>query len=279
VVCLQARLNYYNAGENLLTSLFALEYATLFDATLPGLETLGIPIPLGGTSNHIALRKLQELGEWDPYNVTEDADLGLRLAASRCRTAMLDSYTLEEAPVTAPAWLRQRSRWVKGYMQTWLVHMRHPIQLLLSLGINAFASFHLTVGGTPLVFLLNPVYWTITSLWFLQKWDVIPPLFPGPVYVLSAINLIVGSFIFIYLNLAGSYRRGYHELTRFALLSPLYWFLMSLAAWKAMWQLVTKPYYWEKTIHGLAAKRRWRPFLDPIHARKSAATDNEQQAN
>ncbi|MEK7276493.1 MAG: glycosyltransferase family 2 protein, partial [Chloroflexota bacterium] len=203
VACLQAKLNYFNRNQNLLTRWFTTEYSTWFDLILPGLDNTNAPIPLGGTSNHFYTEKLRELGGWDPYNVTEDADLGIRMFKHGYRTAIIDSTTYEEANSEWRNWIRQRSRWVKGYMQTWLVHMRHPIQLLLSLGINAFASFHLTVGGTPLVFLLNPIYWTITSLWFLQKWDVIPPLFPGPVYVLSAINLIVGNFIFVYLNLAG----------------------------------------------------------------------------
>ncbi|MBI3362370.1 MAG: glycosyltransferase [Chloroflexi bacterium] len=273
IICLQAKLNYYNRDQNLLTRWFTTEYSTWFDLVLPGLDNTNSPIPLGGTSNHFYTEKLRELGGWDPFNVTEDADLGIRMFKRGYRTAILDSTTFEEANSEWRNWIRQRSRWVKGYMQTWLVHMRHPFRLLLSLGAKAYTSFHFTVGGTPLVFLLNPIYWLITTIWFLTRWRAIPPLFPAPVYYLSFLNLLLGNFIFVYLNLAGSYRRGYYELGRAALISPLYWILMSVAAWRALWQLLTKPYHWEKTIHGLDTKRRApRRFLDPLVSRSGGTT-------
>ncbi|MGB1540153.1 MAG: glycosyltransferase family 2 protein, partial [Rickettsiales bacterium] len=146
VICLQARLNYYNRNHNLLTRLFAIEYAAWFDFMLPGLRKLRIPIPLGGTSNHLHLEKLRNLGEWDPYNVTEDADLGIRLALQGYETDMLDSLTAEEAPIGLKAWMNQRTRWVRGYMQTWLVHMRHPVRLFRELDYNAFWGFQFFIG-------------------------------------------------------------------------------------------------------------------------------------
>jgi cellulose synthase/poly-beta-1,6-N-acetylglucosamine synthase-like glycosyltransferase len=194
--------------------------------------------------------------------VTEDADLGVRLFRRGYRTGIVDSTTYEEANSDAWNWVRQRSRWVKGYMQTWLVHMRHPLSLLRALGPRGFISFQLIIGGVPAVFLLNPIYWTVTTLWFLGGWGVIPSLFPGPIYYLSAVNLLVGNFVFIYLNLAASFRRGYYELGRYALLTPIYWLMMSLAAWRALWQLVTHPFYWEKTVHGLNAALRPPGLLD-----------------
>ena len=163
VVCVQARLNYYNANDNLLTRFFSLEYTILFHFMLYGLERLGIPIPLGGTSNHIALARIRELGEWDPYNVTEDADLGTRLSARGFRTAMLDSYTMEEAPNTVMPWIRQRSRWIKGYMQTWLVHMRHPVQLYRALGPKGFIGFQFFVGLSSFAFLTVPLLWGLSQ--------------------------------------------------------------------------------------------------------------------
>lgn len=268
VICLQAKLNYYNRHQNILTRWFTSEYSTWFDLILPGLDSTLAPIPLGGTSNHFVLERLRELGGWDPFNVTEDADLGIRMFKRGYRAAIVDSTTYEEANSELGNWIRQRSRWVKGYMQTWLVNMRHPLHLLLALGWRASFSFHATVGGTPLVFLLNPIYWTITTLWFLTHWQVIPPLFPGPVYYLSLFNLVVGNFVFAYLNLAGTYRRGYYELSGVALLTPIYWMMMSLAAWRALWQLLAQPFQWEKTTHGLD-RRRWRPFVDPLYARRT----------
>ena len=79
--CVQAKLNFYNAEQNLLTRWFTAEYSLWFDLTLPGLQKLGVPLPLGGTSNHFRTHLLRSLGAWDAFNVTEDCDLGLRMAS------------------------------------------------------------------------------------------------------------------------------------------------------------------------------------------------------
>jgi cellulose synthase/poly-beta-1,6-N-acetylglucosamine synthase-like glycosyltransferase len=251
VVCIQAKLNYWNADQNLLTRWFTSEYSMWFDLFLPGLDATGAPIPLGGTSTHFRLDKLLELGAWDPFNVTEDADVGIRLARAGYRTAMVDSVTLEEANSRVYNWIRQRSRWVKGYVQTWLVHMRHPVLLWRQLGARNFLSFQLVVGGTFMTMLINPIFWALTSLWALTEAGLIRELFPGIVYFAGGANLFVGNFAFTYLNVAGAFRRGRYELVASALVSPLYWALMSVGAWKGFLQLVTRPSYWEKTVHGL----------------------------
>ncbi|MEM9899271.1 MAG: glycosyltransferase family 2 protein, partial [Pseudomonadota bacterium] len=126
LICVQARLNFYNAHENWLTRLFALEYALWFDNLLPALIDLGAPIPLGGTSNFFRTQKLMEIGAWDPFNVTEDADLGLRIARKGYTVKIIDSTTFEEANCRLINWIRQRSRWMKGYLQTWIVDLRQP---------------------------------------------------------------------------------------------------------------------------------------------------------
>ena len=130
VVCVQAKLNHFNQDQNLLTAWFANEYSMHFELVLPAMGAAESPIPLGGTSNHFVTSMLRELGAWDPFNVTEDADLGIRLHREGYRTAMIDSTTLEEANSQVPNWIRQRTRWNKGYIQTWLVHMRNPFALL-----------------------------------------------------------------------------------------------------------------------------------------------------
>jgi glycosyltransferase XagB len=251
IVCLQAKLNYYNANQNLLTRWFTIEYSMWFDLVLPGLDSTNVPIPLGGTSNHFYTEKLRQLGGWDPFNVTEDADLGMRMYKRNYRTAILDSTTYEEANSDLWNWIRQRSRWEKGYMQTWLVSMRHPFQLYKSLGLKAFLSFQVTIGGSPLILFINPFYWLITILWFVGKWGIIPNLFPGVVFYMSLFNMVSGNFLFVYLNLLATYRRGYYSLSRYALLTPIYWVFMSFATWRALWQLISQPFYWEKTVHGL----------------------------
>jgi cellulose synthase/poly-beta-1,6-N-acetylglucosamine synthase-like glycosyltransferase len=255
VVCVQAKLNYWNREQNLLTRWFTTEYSQWFDLFLPGLDAIGGPIPLGGTSNHFPTRALIELGAWDPYNVTEDADVGIRLARRGYRTAIIDSTTYEEANSRTYNWIRQRSRWIKGYIQTWLVHMRHPVQLWKELGPVRFLSFQLVVGGTFLTMLLNPFFWALTSVWAATEAGWIRDLFPGTIYFLSAVNLLIGNFVFTYMNVVGTLRRGYDELVRAALFSPLYWGLMSVGAWKGLIQLIYRPSYWEKTVHGLAPER------------------------
>jgi cellulose synthase/poly-beta-1,6-N-acetylglucosamine synthase-like glycosyltransferase len=250
VVCVQGKLNHFNQDQNLLTSWFANEYSMHFELVLPAMGASESPIPLGGTSNHFKTHILRELGAWDPFNVTEDADLGIRLHREGYRTAMIDSTTLEEANSNVGNWIRQRSRWNKGYYQTWLVHMRHPVQLLRQTGIKGFLSFNLTMGSA-FVLLLNPIFWALTTIYVITQWGFIEDIYPSLIFYAASLLLFVGNFIFIYLNVAGSLQRGEFGLTRTAMLSPLYWGLMSWAAWKGFIQLFTNPFYWEKTEHGL----------------------------
>ncbi len=250
VVCIQSKLNYYNQDQNLLTSWFANEYSMQFELVLPAMGASGSPIPLGGSSNHFKTHVLRELGGWDPFNVTEDADLGIRLHREGYRTAMVDSTTLEEASSRVGTWVRQRSRWNKGYLQTWLVHMRHPLELLRQTGVRGFVSFNLTMA-TTLVLLMNPLFWTLTTAYVLTQWSAIDAVYPSLVFYTASLMLVVGNFVFVYLNVAGSLQRGEFGLTRAALLSPVYWALMSLAAWRGFLQLFTNPFFWEKTEHGL----------------------------
>jgi cellulose synthase/poly-beta-1,6-N-acetylglucosamine synthase-like glycosyltransferase len=252
VACIQAKLNYFNSEQNLLTRWFTTEYSMWFDLMLPGLDSANAPIPLGGTSNHFKTAELLKLGAWDPYNVTEDADLGIRLHKAGLSTAVIDSTTYEEANSDLPNWIRQRSRWIKGYLQTYLVHMRNPVRLWRQMGPKGFLSFQLVIGGT-LTFLINPIFWGLTTLFTLTQWDVIRQLFPGFVFYAAIAQLVIGNFVFIYANIAGTIHRGYFRLVRHALFSPIYWGFMSIAAWKGFWQLITNPFYWEKTEHGLDA--------------------------
>jgi len=255
LVTVQAKLNYFNRDQNILTRWFTSEYAMWFDLLLPGLDNSGAPIPLGGTSNHFRTERLRELGGWDPFNVTEDADLGIRLFKKGYRTTVVNSTTYEEANSNLYNWIRQRSRWIKGYMQTWLVHMRNPYRLWRSIGTYPFISLQLVIAGTFFAFLMNPIFWGLTGLWFLTHWGIIERVFPGPIFYLGAIALYFGNFAFVYINVAGSLRREYHHLVKYTLLTPVYWMLMSVAAWKALWQLLRNPFYWEKTDHGLYTGR------------------------
>lgn len=251
VACIQAKLSYYNRMQNALTQWFTAEYAMWFDLLLPGLQGASMPIPLGGTSNHLRTSVLRELGAWDPFNVTEDADLGIRLHKAGYRTLIMNSVTYEEANADFVNWIRQRSRWVKGYIQTWIVHMRHPVRLWRSLGTRGFIGFQAMILGTPLTFVLNPLLWIMTSAWFLTSAGIVQQMFPAWIYYAGMVSLLLGNFVFSYLNMVAVARRGEWELMESAMTAPAYWSLMSLAAWKAVFQLVMRPSHWEKTVHGL----------------------------
>ena len=252
VACVQAELSYFNADENIITRWFATEYAMWFRQFLPALASVNAAIPLGGTSNHIRRDVLIGLGAWDPFNVTEDADLGIRMRRQGFRVAVLDSITLEEANTDFVNWIKQRSRWYKGYAQTWLVHMRHPRQLLRDLGWANFLRFNLFVGGTPGLAALNPVSWLLLAMWFVVQPKFLLDIMPAPVYYAGLFVWIVGNTAFYFLNLAAAYELGLRRVFWAAALLPLYWVMMSLAAVKALWQLVVTPNYWEKTQHGLS---------------------------
>ena len=253
-VCVQAALNYFNADENVLTRMFTLEYNYWFDYMLAGLDAADLPIPLGGTSNHFRTSALTELGGWDPYNVTEDADLGIRASALGYRVGVVNSTTMEEANTSIPNFVRQRSRWIKGYMQTSLVHARRPLQLIREIGLRRFASFALLIGGTPLTFLgVIPLYLvTLFSIFIPTEW--FSPFFPVWLLWITLINFIIGNSAMVYLSMMGPYKRGTFNLILWALLNPAYWVLHSAASYKALWQLLFKPHYWEKTEHGLTTQ-------------------------
>jgi len=250
--CLQCRLNYYNAGENWLTRMFTLDYTLWFDQVLPGLERLGMPIPLGGTSNHFRIDVLRELHAWDPFNVTEDADLGIRIGQKGFRVGVVDSTTFEEASCRVGQWVRQRSRWMKGYMQTLLVHTRRPLQLVRHTGPLGFLGFVFFIGGTVLAGLLNPIFWLFYAAWLAASAANFNPLFPQSLLFLCLFNLLAGNGAFTYLIMLGPIRRGWLNLIPFSFTLFAYWVLISLAAYKGLWQLVRDPFFWEKTQHGLS---------------------------
>jgi cellulose synthase/poly-beta-1,6-N-acetylglucosamine synthase-like glycosyltransferase len=163
LACLQAKLDLYNASDNWLTGQFTIEYDVLFDGLLPALDRLQLPIPLGGTSNHFRVSVLKWLMAWDPFNVTEDADLGTRLACSNYRCQVLDSTTFEEAPPRLSSWFPQRTRWLKCYMQTWFVHMRQPGRLWRELEGAGFLGFQVMIGGTVLSALVHPWFYALAA--------------------------------------------------------------------------------------------------------------------
>jgi len=250
-VCLQARLSFYGGHRNLLTKWFTNDYFTWFRLYLPGLAATGSPIPLGGTSNHFRRSALEEVGCWDPWNVTEDADLGIRIQRRGHRIGVLDSVTMEEPNVDVVNWVKQRSRWYKGYLQTFLVAVRHPRALIDDLGLRNTIRLGLFVGGTPSLAVLNLVFWATTLFWLVTRATVIGAIFPGWAYYLAIAAWAFGNLAILYIGLISLRIAGRPEYLVSALLVPLYWLLMSVAALRALIQLITDPSHWEKTEHGL----------------------------
>lgn len=258
LACLQAQLTFYNPDENWLTRQFTAEYATLFGELLPVLANHNLPLPLGGTSNHFRVDVLRSVGAWDPYNVTEDADLGLRLARLGYDTGVLDSFTQEEANTRFGNWMRQRARWLKGFLMTWLVHMREPTLFMRELGPSGFWAAQVLTLGVFASVLLHPLCMGATLVL-----AVVSPPLPEDAAIafvmLGGLNLAVlvsGYAVSIVLTRRALRRMGLRRWYGTLATVPLYWMLMSLAAWLALWQFFTRPFHWNKTEHGLSSVRR-----------------------
>ncbi|EFO34318.1 glycosyl transferase family 2 [Roseibium sp. TrichSKD4] len=255
--CLQARLSIDNANDGFLSRHFALEYACLFDQLLPWLFRIGIPFPLGGTSNHFRKRALEQVGGWDRFNVTEDADLGVRLARFGYQLGVMTSSTYEEAPITLRAWLAQRARWYKGWLQTIGVHMRQPQALIEDIGFRNWLALSALFAGSLALIALHPVFF---SLLFAYAFGFVePPAREGGLEQLLLALSITGSAIgyagaAIAVWKAGDKR---HHGPRLAdlLTLPIYWFCTGIALYRAVWELFKTPYVWNKTTHGQARTR------------------------
>jgi cellulose synthase/poly-beta-1,6-N-acetylglucosamine synthase-like glycosyltransferase len=256
LACVQARLTIDNTADGWLARMFTAEYAGQFDAFLPGLAALGLPIPLGGTSNHFRTAVLREIGGWDPYNVTEDADLGIRLCRFGYGTAMVASSTYEEAPAYIKPWLKQRTRWFKGWMQTWLVHMRRPRQLVRDLGSAGAVTIQLVVGGNVLAALAHPIFLAVIAYALLTHPALLSAEGISADALLFAATFASGYVASIVPSVIGLSRRGLLRSSWVLALVPIHWVLLSLAAWRALFQLIRDPHRWEKTEHGLARNSR-----------------------
>ena len=248
LACVQARLAVSNPDDSFFSRQFTLEYAALFRGLLPALDHLRLPIPLGGTSNHFRRDVLLKCGGWDPFNVTEDADLGIRLARLGYEVSIVDSQTLEEAPTTWRVWLGQRTRWIKGWMQTYLVHMRRPIRLWRDLGTWRFVGFHVAITAMLISMLAHPWFYIFGAMDLTLGARVLPDdhvllwIFMG--------NLIMGYGAAALLIVATSANAGLSGRVLSVVFLPVYWLAISFAAYRAMLDLAVRPFFWEKTMHG-----------------------------
>ncbi|MFN3672148.1 MAG: glycosyltransferase family 2 protein [Bosea sp. (in: a-proteobacteria)] len=266
LACLQAHLVINYHGEGRMPALFALEYAALFEVLNPGLLALGLPILLGGTSNHFRTEALRAVGGWDAWNVTEDADIGLRLARAGFRIADLPSVTREEAPLALSAWLKQRSRWMKGYIQTSVTHLRNPLRLLRETGLLATLAFLMLGPGAVISALGYPIF----ACAALIAWSVCDTAAePGlPQWLAATMAVSVAGFGLLAMLLPaalGALRRGAPGLLRWLPVLPFYYALISLAAWTALYEYIARRFAWNKTMHG-AARIGARPVVTDASA-------------
>ncbi|AXT26427.1 glycosyltransferase [Ruegeria sp. AD91A] len=253
VVCLQGVLDYYNPRTNWRSRCFTIEYNSWFRVILPGIARMGLVVPLGGTTFFFRREKLLELGGWDAHNVTEDADLGVRLCRAGYRTEMVDTTTFEEANFRAWPWVKQRSRWLKGFMVTYLVHMRNPRKLYADLGAVKFFGLQTFFLGTLGQFLLAPVLW----IFWLYAMGITNPM----EQILSHQMATVLVWLFLAteaLNICAGIIAVSARERRFLLpwvpTMFLYFPLGVVAGYKALWELATNPFFWDKTQHGQASE-------------------------
>ena len=246
---MQAALDYYNPRNSWIARCFTLEYALWFRLVLPGIERLGLPLPLGGTSVFLRRDILRQLGGWDAHNVTEDADLGIRLARHGYRTRMINSVTQEEANCRALPWVRQRSRWIKGYMVTWLVHMRRPATLWHQLGSRGFIGFQIVFLGSLAQVLLVPLLWTLWSIPLGLGHPLASVIPPAGLTTLAAVFLLAEVSGTV-LSVIALNRSGQRISLLWIPTLHAYFPLGTLAAVKAVAETLVSPFYWDKTGHG-----------------------------
>jgi cellulose synthase/poly-beta-1,6-N-acetylglucosamine synthase-like glycosyltransferase len=264
LACVQAPLRIDNANVSWIADQFAAEYAIQFREMLPFLARLGLPLPLGGTSNHFRTDILRKIGGWDAYNVTEDADLGYRLARDGWRADVIGPPTDEEAPITVRAWLHQRTRWIKGHLQTWLVLMRNPFRTAREMGLGAFVSMQLVFGGGLIAaFVHGPLAFIVLTAMFSH-------------FNLTAIDFalaVAGYCVAVFAALTASALSNNLTHARAALTMPLYWPLSTLAAFCAAGELLVRPHHWSKTAHGVSPRERHSFSVLPIRSDQSDASN------
>ncbi|MEO1777496.1 MAG: glycosyltransferase [Pseudomonadota bacterium] len=251
VACLQGILDYYNAQQNWLARCFTIEYAAWWRLILPGVARLGLVLPLGGTTLFFRRKILEELRGWDAHNVTEDADLGLRLARAGYRTELIPTVTMEEANCHPWAWIKQRSRWIKGFLITYCVHMRDPWQLLRDLGALRFLGVQAMFLGTVIQFATLPLLWSFWSSAFGATHPVTATLGPWVLWPL-AVLFVASEVISLIVGVLAVSNRKHRHLTPWVLTMPLYFPLAAAASYKALYELIAAPFYWDKTQHGRA---------------------------
>lgn len=250
VACLQGVLDYYNSKTNWLSRCFTIEYATWWRLILPGIAKLGLVIPLGGTTLFFRRDILEKLGGWDAHNVTEDADLGVRLARHGYVTELLPTVTHEEANCRPWPWVRQRSRWLKGFLITYFVHMRDPAQLYKDLGLKRFIGIQMVFLATFSQFAFAPILWSFWANIFGYTHPITTTLGAGVLFVIMVL-FFVSEVLSLTMGVVAVSGKEHRHLLLWVLLMPIYLTMGALASYKALYEMIVTPFYWDKTEHGV----------------------------
>lgn len=294
VACLQARLEFWNIGRNLITRMYWVEYVVHFAYTLTGLVRLGLVPPLGGTSNVFRTDVLREIalpatemreggmdpdtftGAWDPWNVTEDADIAAWLARFGYSVAMIDSFTLEEASHKASVALRQRARWGKGYFQSGLVHTRQPLQAMRQMGPLKWAAYNLLILGTPVSLVINPIFWGLTATYFATRSTFIESLFPPAIFYVGILTFVVGNFLLFLQLMVASLEGDEPGNVKYMFLVPFWWAFSSISMYVGTLELLFPKlrFHWHATEHGFARDGEEEAALEKRMARALARDRN-----
>ena len=150
-------------------------------------------------------------------------------------------------------WFWQRTRWIKGYLQTYLVHMRKPGEFLGGGKKSHLITFQSIIGGKIALMYINPIMWFLTICYFILRNQIgsrFGTFFPTPVLYMGLFSLLIGNFLYLYYYMIGCAKREYWSLVNFVFLIPLYWLALSAAAYVAFYNLIRQPHYWAKTSHG-----------------------------
>ena len=248
---LQAPLDYFNTRDSWLAAQFGLEYAAQFHVWIPLMVRLGLPFPLGGTSNHIRRSALESVRHkqlyWDSHNVTEDADLSFRLSANGWDIGYITPPTQEEAVSRLGPWTRQRTRWMKGFMQSWRVHMDKPLAPGGSRGLKRQITLQLTLGSVLLAGFFHAPICLILLIGLCIGAFTLEAAALSPLIYIS-LTLGYGSAILI--GAAGAIKAKKPHLLWSLPLMPLYWMCLCIPTYRAAYEYVRKPFYWAKTTHG-----------------------------
>lgn len=254
---LHSRMDVYNADENWITRLYTGEFCYFYHYYLPGLVASNFPLPISGHSTYFRREVIEKVGAWDAYNVAEDCDIGIRIYRKGFGSGrMLDTHTWEQSTTTIPTWVRQRTRWIQGFIQTSIVQLRYPLLLKRELKTwRNFVVFLILVPGNVILNILNIFQWMMFALWHTTHAPFLQVAYSGFTLYLATICFVVGNFFFTFYSMYALYKRKHYSTVPWAMLMFAYWIMLGIATIRATIHLFLHPYKWDKTAHFISSQK------------------------